>query len=100
MPEGDTIHRAAATLRRALLGRRIVASEAPSPKSLGRWPISRLVGATVEAVEPRGKHLIVRCSNGLALHTHLRMAGSWHLYRVGERWRLPRHLARLVLTTD
>ncbi len=53
-------------LRRALLRKEIVSAEAPSPKSLGRWPIGRLVGTTVEAVEPRGKHLIMRFSNGLA----------------------------------
>jgi endonuclease-8 len=99
MPEGDTIFRTAETLRRVLLGREIVAAEAPSPKGLGRWPIARLVGTTVEAVEPRGKHLLVRFSNGLALHTHMQMAGSWHVYRAGERWRRPRHLVRAVLRT-
>jgi endonuclease-8 len=25
------------------------------------------------------------------------MAGSWHVYRPGDRWRLPRHLARVLL---
>src|SRR5215208_1474506 len=100
MPEGDTIFRAAATLRKALAGREIVSAEAPSPKSLGRWPVGRLVGATVEAVEARGKHLVIRFSNRLSLHTHMQMAGSWHLYRVGERWRMPRHLARVALRTD
>src|SRR5262249_26360365 len=35
---------------------------------------------------------------GLTLHSHMRMTGSWHLYRPGERWRRPRHLARVVLT--
>ena len=99
MPEGDTIFRTAATLRRALLGQEIVAADAPSPKSLGRWPTSRLVGATVEAVEPRGKHLLLRFSNQLILHTHMQMAGSWHLYRPGERWRRPRYLVRVVLRT-
>jgi endonuclease-8 len=29
----------------------------------------------------------------------MRMHGSWHLYRPGERWRAPRHLARIVITT-
>jgi endonuclease VIII len=99
MPEGDTIFKAATVLRRALLGQTIVDAEAPSPKPLGRWPISRLVGTTVEAVEPRGKHLLLRFSNGLSLHTHLQMAGSWHIYRKGERWRRPRYLARVVLQT-
>ena len=99
VPEGDTIFRAAATLRRALLGREVVAAEAPSAKSLGRWPISRVVGASVTAVESRGKHLLIRFSSQVVLHTHMQMAGSWHVYRVGERWRRPRHLARVVLRT-
>jgi endonuclease-8 len=30
----------------------------------------------------------------------MRMTGSWHLYRPGERWRRPRHLARVVLTFE
>ena len=27
----------------------------------------------------------------------MRMTGSWHLYRPGERWRKPAHLARAVV---
>ena len=99
MPEGDTIYRAAAGLRRALLGQKIVAAEAGAAKRPGQWPFARLVGTTVEAVEPRGKHLLIRFSNGLTLHSHLQMSGSWQLYRAGDRWRLPRHLARAVLKT-
>jgi endonuclease VIII len=100
VPEGDTIFKTAATLRRALLGQVVLAAAAPSPKSLGRYPIGRLVGTTVAAVESHGKYLLLRFSNGLVLNTHLQMTGAWHLYRVGERWRLPRHLARAVLRTE
>ena len=57
----------------------------------------RVVGTTVERVEPRAKHLLIGFSNGLTLHTHMRMTGAWHVYPVGERWRRPAHLARLVL---
>jgi endonuclease VIII len=99
MPEGDTIFKAAATLRRALLGKVIISAESPTPKRFGQWPISRLVGTTVEKVEPRGKHLLISFSNRLVLHTHLQMAGSWHIYRKGERWRRSRYLARVVLQT-
>jgi len=42
----------------------------------------------------------VRFSTGVALHTHLGMTGSWHLYRAGSRWRQPAHLARVVLEAD
>ena len=54
-------------------------------------------GSTITAVEARGKHLLVRFSTGVALHTHLGMTGSWHLYRRGSRWRQPAHLARVVV---
>lgn len=41
----------------------------------------------IERVESHGKHLHITWDDGLVLHTHLRMSGSWHLYRIGERWR-------------
>jgi endonuclease-8 len=34
------------------------------------------------------------------LRTHLRMTGRWDLYRPGERWRRPGHLARAVIEVD
>jgi endonuclease-8 len=60
----------------------------------------RIVGATVDRVEPKAKHLLIGFSNGLVLHTHMRMTGSWHVYSRGERWRRPDHLARIVLECD
>lgn len=93
MPEGDTIHRAAARLRSVLVGRpltRVDLPRLPEP-----WPA---VGATVTAVEARGKHLLIRTSDGLVLHTHQLMTGSWHLYAPGERWRKSPRAARAVLT--
>jgi endonuclease-8 len=62
--------------------------------------LRRLEGATVTAVEANGKHLLVRFDSGLVLHSHMRMTGSWHLYRPGEAWRKPARLARAVLGTD
>lgn len=41
--------------------------------------------------------MLIRFDNGLTLHTHLRMGGTWHHYAPGERWRLPAFRARLVL---
>jgi endonuclease-8 len=38
-------------------------------------------------------------STVLVLHTHLRMTGSWHIYRPGERWRKPARFAVVVLRT-
>jgi endonuclease-8 len=93
VPEGDTLLRTAAGLRPYLLGRCVTAAAArqPGPQA------ERLVGATVTAVEARGKNLLLRFDNGLEVRTHLRMHGSWHRYRPGERWRRPAARARLVI---
>lgn len=88
MPEGDTIYRTAVNLRRALRGRAVTGGP------------QRLVGRTISEVESRGKHLLVWFApGGLALHSHLGMSGSWHLYRPGESWRRPRGAARAVIET-
>lgn len=82
MPEGDTIHRVATTLRGALLGHTLTRVEIPRHRR--PWPT---VGATITAVDARGKHLLIGSDDGLTVHTHQRMTGAWHLYRPGERWR-------------
>lgn len=97
MPEGDTLWRIAARLSPALVGRRVSAFRAPSAALTSVARRFRVEGSTIAAVEARGKHLLVRFSAGVALHTHLGMTGSWHLYRAGSRWRLPAHLARVVV---
>jgi endonuclease VIII len=95
MPEGDTIHRADAALRRALVGEELIRVELPRIA-----PPHPSIGAQVSRVEARGKHLLVWTSDGLVLHTHMRMTGSWHLYRPGERWRKAPGAARAVLATS
>lgn len=93
MPEGDTLVRTAAGLRPYLIGREVTAARARQPGPQAK----RLVGSTVTAIETQGKNLLVRFSNGLEVRTHLRLYGSWHRYRPGERWRMPESRARLVL---
>ncbi|WP_346017169.1 DNA-formamidopyrimidine glycosylase family protein [Pseudenhygromyxa sp. WMMC2535] len=72
----------------------------------------RLPGRVVERVEARGKNLLIHCAalegagveqpGGLpvAIWTHMGMTGSWHSYRLGEPWQLPRERARIVLHTQ
>jgi endonuclease VIII len=99
MPEGDTIYRAAQTLRAGIAGAQVtdVATVVGQIRALG---VRRLVGQQVADVEARGKHLLIWFApSGLALHSHMRMTGSWHLYRAGERWRKPERQARFVLST-
>ncbi|MGD9754615.1 MAG: Fpg/Nei family DNA glycosylase [Acidimicrobiia bacterium] len=98
MPEGDTIWRVAARLRPALLGRSLRRFEAP--RLVGPRPRAGADGTTVQAVEAVGKHLLIRFADGVQLQTHLRMTGSWHLYRIGERWQRPAHQLRVRLDTD
>ena len=82
MPEGDTIHRTARNLGLALAGRELVRFEAPR---LHVEPFPP--GTVVDGVEAVGKHCLIRFDDGRTLRTHMRMTGSWHLYRPGERWR-------------
>ena len=100
MPEGDTIFRTAEVLRAALVGRRITSARAQPQPGLRRVPdLSRVVGATVQTVEARGKHLLIGFDNGLTIRSHLRMSGSWHRYRPGEPWRRPARQASAILET-
>jgi endonuclease VIII len=98
MPEGDTLFRTAAGLRPYLVGRDIRAARAQGPGAVPQ--VARIIGRRVDAVEAQGKNLLIRFDGGLELRTHLRMNGSWHRYRPGERWRRPPSRARLVLEVD
>lgn len=95
VPEGDTLFKTAARLRPALAGHRLTRFEAPRLR--GDAPA---LGSRIDAVDARGKHLLITFGDGLVLRTHLRMTGAWHLYREGERWRKPPHLARAVVGAD
>ncbi len=89
MPEGDVLFRTAATLRKWLGGREVTdATTAATP----------MIGRKVETVEANGKHLLVRFDSGHVLHTHLRMTGSWHVYKAGERWQRPAAQATVSVT--
>ena len=92
MPEGDTVWRTADALRPRLVGKRLL--------KVGPDRFSRLAGATVIGIDTNGKHLLIHLDSGLVLHTHLRMTGSWHLYRPGEVWHRPERQAKLVLATE
>lgn len=94
MPEGDTIWRVAARLAPALVGAELVRFAAP--RLTGPRPRP---GTRIESVDAVGKHLLVRFADGVLLQTHLRMTGSWHLYRPGERWQRPAHTARVEIET-
>jgi endonuclease VIII len=100
MPEGDTIFRTARTLQRALAGRSVTAFDSPLP-ALTRVHIDEpITGREVVRVRSIGKHLLIEFSGDLLLRTHMRMNGSWHVYRPGERWQRPRMAMRILIETD
>ncbi len=96
MPEGDTVWRTARQLDQTLSGRVLTRTDfrVPAHATLD------LSGRVLEATVSRGKHLLTRIGPDHTLHTHLKMEGSWHLYRPSTPWRRPAHEARVVLHTD
>ena len=102
MPEGDTIHRTAVVLRRVLAGHVVTGFEIGNPKVTQAARTEQIVGSTIVAVESNGKHLFIHFStpNEAVLHTHMKMSGTWHVCRPGERWWEPGSEARVVIRTQ
>ena len=95
MPEGDTVYRTAVNLNAALAGRTVTRCDIRVPA----FATVDLTGETVESVLSRGKHILMRVGE-YTLHSHLKMEGSWHLYRHGAKWFRPEFQARAILATD
>lgn len=95
MPEGDTVYRSAKNLNAALAGEVLTRCDIRVPA----FATVDLTGETVDEVVSRGKHLLMRVGE-YTLHSHLKMEGSWHLYRPGSSWFRPAFLARAILETD
>ena len=100
MPEGDSIFRAARTLHRALAGKRVTAFDSVVPALTRVHQDAPITGRTIESVSAAGKHVLMSFSGDLLLRTHMRMNGSWHIYRKGERWQRPRRDMRIVVATE
>ncbi len=96
MPEGDTLARIASVLRPLLVGHTITSARGRP----GGAQLERVVGRSVESVVARGKHLLIGFDNGLTLHTHLGLHGSW--LRFPRNRDRPGYAARVVarLETD
>lgn len=94
MPEGDNVYRTARQLNDALAGCVLSGCDIRVPQ----FATVDLTGQRVHEVVSRGKHLLARIGDE-TLHSHLRMEGSWRLYRPGQRWGRPSFEARAVLQT-
>jgi endonuclease VIII len=100
MPEGDSILRAARALHRVLCGRVVQKFESVLPALMRVDYDKGIAGRTIEAVTARGKHLLMEFSGDLYLHTHMRMNGSWHIYKPGVRWQRPARDMRIVIAVQ
>jgi endonuclease VIII len=95
VPEGDALHRIAASLQ-VLVGERIEASS-PNPRGQVTGVATAVDGRVLESVEAVGKHLLLRFERGVTVRSHLRMNGRWRVRERGDRpWR---GLPWLVLRT-
>ena len=97
VPEGDVIWYTARRLHEALAGRVLTRSDFRVP----RYATVDLRGQLVTEAVAKGKHLLIRTGNGLTVHTHLKMDGSWRIRpaSAGEP-RRNAHQIRLLLAND
>jgi endonuclease-8 len=82
VPEGDSLHRAAARLS-PLVGLRLAASS-PHPRGLVTGVAKAIDGRRLEGVEAVGKHLLLRFEGGVTVRSHLRMNGRWRVGPIGS----------------
>jgi endonuclease VIII len=75
VPEGDTLHRAAARLQ-VLVGERLEV-EAQHPRARAEGVAELLDGRRLDSVDAIGKNLVFHFEGGVVLRSHLRMSGRW-----------------------
>jgi endonuclease-8 len=95
VPEGDVVWQTARRLHQALAGRTLTRSDFRVPQ----LATVDLTGDVVTETAARGKHLLTRTQNGLTVHTHLRMDGTWRVRPAAERTG-GNHRIRLVLANQ
>lgn len=95
MPEGDTVYRSAKNLARVLDATVLTRCDIRVPA----FATVDFTGQTVDEVLSRGKHLLMRIGDH-TIHSHLKMEGSWHIYRPDSKWFRPEWQARAILAND
>ncbi len=104
VPEGDTIYRTAVSIRQWIGGRVVTSAQSQVPG----LNLQTLPGRTIDTVEPHGKHLVISFGTHpdfeddqpVALHSHMRMSGSWHVYTTSAEWQRPRKQAKVIITAS
>ena len=81
MPELPEVEHVVRALRRAVLGRQIVATEIRLPKLISPTSASvfngKLKGSRISGVGRRGKYILIELDSGTVLVVHLRMTGQF-----------------------
>jgi endonuclease-8 len=96
VPEGDTVWLSAKRMQDALAGDALTSSDFRVP----RYATVDLTGRRVLEVVPRGKHMFTRLDDGVSLHSHFKMTGTWRIFAAGARWAGgPANEIRIVLAT-
>lgn len=102
MPELPEVEHVVRALRRAVLGRRIVAAEVKLPKLVAPTSSSvfnrKLKGASIESVTRRGKFILIKLDSGRVLVVHLRMTGKFLILKPDDP--LPRHAHAIFYLDD
>lgn len=98
MPEGPEILRAADEVAAALAGRTALEVEFGLPR-LKRYERA-LAGRRVEAVEARGKALLLHFAGGRSVYTHNQLYGRWYVVKPERPPRTARTLRLAVRTRE
>jgi endonuclease-8 len=85
-------------MQKAIGGKVVSAFDTGMAKLASANDDAPLVGRVVEKVEARGKWCLIYFSGDLILVSHMLMSGSWHIYRAGEKWWMPRSKMRVAIT--
>ncbi|WP_420452934.1 DNA-formamidopyrimidine glycosylase family protein [Ilumatobacter sp.] len=93
MPEGDTIRRLADRVSARFVGETCRRSTMRDPRMVG----ADFEGARLLEADAIGKNLLLRFSNEVTLHSHLRMHGTWQL---GRRAQVPEWKRRVELRME
>lgn len=97
MPEGPEVRREADRIARVLAGER-AAEVWFAFDHLQAWS-TRLHGEQIQAVESRGKAMLVRFANGVNIYSHNQLYGRWFVKPRGQEPRTTRQL-RLAVHTE
>lgn len=96
MPEGPEIRLEADRIAKVLAGQRIEQAQCALPALTRR--VARLAGRRVDAVETRGKAMLIHLDHGHTLYSHNQLYGRWFVQKRGELPNTGRSL-RLALHT-